>query len=1255
MMPLKQPKLYELGRRLGKQGPRRFSRRQPPQETVGSRTVEKSVTVDKTEFFILQFNANGLGPAKIQELNKFLSDRKIQVALIQETMWSKDKDVSSCFPGYTPYRCSCREKCQGMLTLINNTLDAEVSNIETNDGNDIQLTKLWRNGRHFNVYNIYSPPNVTFDAHLHENNYRSTIVAGDTNAHSRMWGYQDTNASGENVQDFLNSSNFILLQTKDSPSTFFHRPSGACTRPDQTFISADLQSQCNWNVLDDLGSDHLPILISISMKKGIRKPTRRTAWNYSKANWNEFRTIANGMFSSFDLSEDVDKLQTKFTKTVLSAAEKSIPKGSRAKYQVFWNGDLEEAVNKRRKARKLVMKNPSPENKREYNRLSAKVKLISKAAKKGKWEKTTGELDLRKDGRKAWALLDKLSGRRRRTNPAPIETESGKATTDTEKATAFTKYYSSLTKNQKRTNTDKAFKKLTRTMEKRHGPFESIFVRKFSRTELDDSLQKCKPKKAPGPDDITNEMLMQLGDAGRGILLNIINKTWETGTLPQIWKNANIIPILKKDKPKSKVSSYRPISLTSCICKVAERMINRRLYWWLEKSGKLHPNQSGFRKGRQTIDQLIRLTQETADAFQKKESVAAVFVDLQQAYDHVWRAGLLYKMQKMGIQGNMYNWIKHFLQNRTIATNLNSTLSTKRNLEEGLPQGSALSCTLFLIYINDLADNIEVHTALFADDLVMWTSGKHFLQMQRLLNRALSILSIYCELWKLKINTSKTVYSIFTLSPVHIRTTLHLKVQGTNIQKDENPKYLGVRLDPKLSLKAHFDDIAEKVSRRLNLLKRLASSNWGTNKNTLRQLYSGYVRAVFDFSAPLQTTASKSNQSKLDRLQNQGLRFVCGALKTTPTSACEIDANIEPLRLRRERSAALTLERFKRMEDSNPCKKMVENWKSRDRIKKTSFLKTALPLAEENRFPEERITSRTIPSQAPDQKLRKPKTQTLLLNGADKTVPPPLLKTLALETIYNYPENAIHAFTDGSAVRAIHNGGYGSVITVPEREEPITLSGPCGTYCTNYDAEVTAIQKTLDTILQHMQNKEINPKDIVIFSDSQSAIQAVECWQDGTAKGIENIIQTCDNISTLYGIEITMQWIPGHSDIHMNEKADGLAKRGSHMPQENIRTTFETAKQIAKQNSQEVWYNSWTEEEKGRNLYRYLPKPNPKDPINRLERKEQCAIFRLRTGHIMLNGHRNRIDPLVPPMCRHCGYAYETVEHHLLHCFHPLD
>ena len=223
------------------------------------------------------------------------------------------------------------------------------------------------------------------------------------------------------------------------------------------------------------------------------------------------------------------------------------------------------------------------------------------------------------------------------------------------------------------------------------------------------------------------------------------------------------------------------------------------------------------------------------------------------------------------------------------------------------------------------------------------------------------------------------------------------------------------------------------------------------------------------------------------------------------------------------------------------------------------------------------------------------------------------------------------------------------MIKAPDKEDPILLSGPCVAYCTNYDAEVVAIQKTLDSIHQHLEERSFKPNNIVIFSDSQSAIQAVDNWQDGTAKGIEDILTSCDKIMSFYGVEITIQWIPGHSDIKMNEKADGLAKKGYRMQQDNVKTTYDTARQVAKQNTQEVWYNRWMEDDKGRRLHQLLPKPNPKDPINNLDRKDQCNIFRLRIGHTMLNGFRNRIDPLVPPMCRHCCYAYETIEHHLLH------
>ena len=181
MMPLIQPRIYELGRRLGQQGPRRLSR---PRVTGVSPTGVKSGAVENYGFKILQFNANGLGPAKIQELGKFLIDEGIQVALIQETMWSKEKEVLAAFPGFTPYRCECTHRCQGIVTLIKNSLNAEVKNVKTNDENDLQLIKLWKNGQLFTLYNLYSPPNIACSAHLNEINFRKTIIAGDTNAHS---------------------------------------------------------------------------------------------------------------------------------------------------------------------------------------------------------------------------------------------------------------------------------------------------------------------------------------------------------------------------------------------------------------------------------------------------------------------------------------------------------------------------------------------------------------------------------------------------------------------------------------------------------------------------------------------------------------------------------------------------------------------------------------------------------------------------------------------------------------------------------------------------------------------------------------------------------------------------------------------------------------------------------------------------------------------------------------------------------------
>ena len=181
-------------------------------------------------------------------------------------------------------------------------------------------------------------------------------------------------------------------------------------------------------------------------------------------------------------------------------------------------------------------------------------------------------------------------------------------------------------------------------------------------------------------------------------------------------------------------------------------MVNSRLYYWLESNKLLNNTQAGFRRKSRTEDQLFRLIQNVIDGFQEGKSTTAVFIDLQQAYDRVWRKGLLIKMSRMGIHGKMLSWIQGFLTNRTIQTTFEGTTSSKSTIEEGLPQGSSLSCTLFLIFINDIPEFINVQKALFADDLVIWTTEKYPILAKAKLNRALKLINLYCNIWKLKIN-----------------------------------------------------------------------------------------------------------------------------------------------------------------------------------------------------------------------------------------------------------------------------------------------------------------------------------------------------------------------------------------------------------------------------------------------------------------------------------------------------------------------
>ena len=301
-------------------------------------------------------------------------------------------------------------------------------------------------------------------------------------------------------------------------------------------------------------------------------------------------------------------------------------------------------------------------------------------------------------------------------------------------------------------------------------------------------------------------------------------------------------------------------------------------------------------------------------------------------------------------------------------------------------------------------------------------------------------------------------------------------------------------------------------------------------------------------------------------------------------------------------------------------------------------------------FPENRESITAITPNSPNMERKMPSISKELHQRGDKSTPPNILKTMAYETIDRYHPTMIKAYSDGSAQEATRNGGYGSYISLPQSNDPIKIYGPCGTYCNNYDAEIVAITKTIQKVEQEFDYSNIQPEDLVIFTDSQSALEAIESHKDKPSILIEELLSNCHNTSIKFNINITLQWIPGHCGIFGNEQADALAKLGSNMPQINKETSFNTAKSLAKKYSKQTWKAQWAQNDTGRTLYKFQTDPNPRDAINQLERKHQCNVFRLRTGHCLLNGHRSRLNPQVQPNCRHCGHQNETVEHHLLHC-----
>ena len=251
-------------------------------------------------------------------------------------------------------------------------------------------------------------------------------------------------------------------------------------------------------------------------------------------------------------------------------------------------------------------------------------------------------------------------------------------------------------------------------------------------------------------------------------------------------------------------NNYRPISLTNTIVKVIEKLIKNRLVFYLESNNLIIENQSGFRSNKRTIDNLFYFKQKCLEAFSLKRKrnvnkVVGIVFDIEKAFDKVWHDGLLYKMHQIRIPKKIAMWIKNFLKNRTFYVNVNGKDSKYYSLFTSVPQGSILSAILFLIFINDVPTTVFNYehisrALLFADDLFKFAYDHNLKRLQIILQRYLDELEIWLSKWRLKTAAKKCSYNIYTENG-QCNEEIHLEIFGKKINKENNPKYLGVHLD----------------------------------------------------------------------------------------------------------------------------------------------------------------------------------------------------------------------------------------------------------------------------------------------------------------------------------------------------------------------------------------------------------------------------------------------------------------------------
>ena len=612
---------------------------------------------------------------------------------------------------------------------------------------------------------------------------------------------------------------------------FITRPtritSHSATLIDHIFVRFDQTDRpiCSGNFFCSI-TDHLPNFAIIDIGKPVyNKLPRPKTRLFSEKNMLKFATMIydTDWISDFELYDDIDDVCDFFSFNLKRYFNECFPlvtvSRKKSKDKPWITDELRKCIVKKNRMLLEKIKNPSPEKTLRYEEYR---KIVDECVSSVKLKYYQDIFDSKKNSVKLlWDEFGPILGKKgvkSKNNIIKLVINKRTITKSLDIANAMNKHFCEIgPKLASQITEGKSFKDYLGNSSE-----HNFFLKAVDESDVLEELLKLNHRKSAGPDEFSPKLIKMCSYSLHKPLAFIFNKSIGSGKYPSNFKVAKVIPLYKAEK-HCDPSNYRPISLLNCFDKVFEKLINRQLRDHLKRFDLLYKYQYAFREGFSTELALFEFNDYVKKEIDIGNFILTLFIDLKKAFDTVDHLILLRKLEHYGIRGHCNSFFESYLSNRKQYVHCNNVESSVMDSVCGVPQGSVLGPTLFLIYVNDMINCMRYcRLQLFADDTISSLSGRNMHTLFNLLKYDLKSMMQWFKANKLSLNFDKTFYSIFhsrksTVSHIFDSMT----VEGETLERKKSAKYLGLTFDEVLSWRHHIEKLLSDLSKYFYLFYNL--------------------------------------------------------------------------------------------------------------------------------------------------------------------------------------------------------------------------------------------------------------------------------------------------------------------------------------------------------------------------------------------------------------------------------------------------